>query len=67
MTTIQATGLHKSYDSTPVLNGIELAVVQTLVFTLLAMVYIQSAVDHGHGDEGHDPQEHDHHDAKAAA
>jgi F-type H+-transporting ATPase subunit a len=47
--------------------GVLVAIVQTLVFCLLTMVYIQSAVDHGHGDEhgdhGHD--DHHHYDPKA--
>ncbi len=40
--------------------GVLVAVVQTLVFSLLTMVYIQGAVDHGHGDDEHG---HHHHDA----
>lgn len=39
--------------------GVLVAIVQTLVFSLLTMVYIQSAVDHGHGDD------HGHEDAHA--
>jgi F-type H+-transporting ATPase subunit a len=34
--------------------GVLVAVVQTLVFSLLTMVYIQGAVEHGHDDHGHD-------------
>lgn len=45
--------------------GVLVVVVQTLVFTLLTMVYIQGAVDHGHGDEhGHDGDHH-HYDPQA--
>jgi F-type H+-transporting ATPase subunit a len=49
--------------------GVLVAIVQTLVFSLLTMVYIQGAVAHGHDDDhGHaDDHAHDHHDAKAAA
>lgn len=44
--------------------GVLVAVVQTLVFSLLTMVYIQGAVDHGHGDD----HAHDHgHNADAHA
>lgn len=42
--------------------GVMVAVVQTLVFCLLTMVYIQGAVTHEHGDEGHD---HEHAEAHA--
>jgi F-type H+-transporting ATPase subunit a len=46
--------------------GVLVAVVQTLVFILLTMVYIQGAVDHGHGDEhGHDGHDHHHYDPVA--
>jgi F-type H+-transporting ATPase subunit a len=38
--------------------GVLVAVVQTLVFSLLAMVYIQGAVEHGHGDEHEDDHGH---------
>lgn len=41
--------------------GVMVAIVQTLVFCILAMVYIQGAVAHDHGDEGH----HEHADAHA--
>ena len=43
--------------------GVLVAVVQTLVFSLLTMVYIQGAVDHGHGDDDHG---HHHYDPQAA-
>jgi F-type H+-transporting ATPase subunit a len=46
--------------------GVLVAVVQTLVFSLLTMVYIQGAVDHGHGDDhGHDDHGHPHEAAHA--
>ena len=39
--------------------GVLVVIIQTLVFCLLAMVYIQGAVAHeGHGDEGHGHGEH---------
>jgi F-type H+-transporting ATPase subunit a len=43
--------------------GVLVCIVQTLVFCLLSMVYIQGAVAHeGHGDEGGHAHEHgDHH------
>ncbi len=42
--------------------GVLVAVVQTLVFSLLTMVYIQGAVEHGHGDDEHG---HHHYDPQA--
>ena len=41
--------------------GVMVAVIQTLVFCLLTMVYIQGAVSHDHGDEDH----HEHAEAHA--
>jgi len=43
--------------------GVLVCIVQTLVFCLLTMVYIQGAVDHGHGD---DEEGHHHYDPQAA-
>jgi F-type H+-transporting ATPase subunit a len=41
--------------------GVMVCIVQTLVFCLLSMVYIQGAVAHeGHGDEGHGDEGHGH-------
>jgi hypothetical protein len=49
--------------------GTLVCIVQTLVFSLLAMVYIQGAVEHDHGDdhgEGHgDGHGHEHAHAEA--
>jgi F-type H+-transporting ATPase subunit a len=45
--------------------GVLVAVVQTLVFSLLTMVYIQGAIAHEH-DHGDDAQGHHHYDGEAA-
>jgi F-type H+-transporting ATPase subunit a len=41
--------------------GVMVVIIQTFVFCLLSMVYIQGAVSHDHGDDhGHDEHEHGH-------
>jgi F-type H+-transporting ATPase subunit a len=41
--------------------GVMVCIIQTMVFCLLSMVYIQGAVAHeGHGDEAHEHEDHHH-------